>query len=164
MLCEWYCYGFPIRRAFSAKFLHSVDHLSWCALSCFGTQQKKGVKWASLSLNALWVVLLGFPTQAHFSAKFLNSVDQLSCYVFPDALGNNNIKVWKEHPPHWMPLEWHCCDFPIRFISMQNFCTVLTTYPIMYPQLPLDTTIQRWERKHWSGWRVVLVLPENEQL
>ena len=70
-------------------------------LSGLGTPKDEGVKGESPALNALRVVsaLLGFPIQVHFSAKFLHSVDHLSYYVCATALGHNNVKVQKEHPP-----------------------------------------------------------------
>ena len=89
-----------------------ISALCWppvllCVLSCLGTQQYKGVKGTSLSLNALWVVLLGFPNQVHFSAKFLHNVNHLSYYLCSAALGHSNIKLWKEHSSHWVLCEWY---------------------------------------------------------
>ena len=74
-----------------------------------GTQQYKG---ASPSLNTLWVVLLGIPNQMHFNTKLLHSVDHLSYYVCSAALAHNNIKVWKEHPSHWVLCEWYSARIP----------------------------------------------------
>ena len=142
VLCEWYSARISQSGAFQCK----ISAQCWppvllYVLSCLGTQQWKGVKGASPSLNALWVVLLWFPNHVRCNTKFLHSVDHLSYYVCSAALGHNNIKVWKEHPSHWMLCEWYCWDFPIRCISVQNFCTVLTMCPVICSQLPCYATI-----------------------
>ena len=67
-----------------------------CVLRCFVTQQYKGVKWSSPSVNALWIVPLWFPNQVHFNAKFLHSVYHVSCYVCSATLGHNYPKTKEE--------------------------------------------------------------------
>ena len=57
VLCEWHSARIPHSGAFQYK----ASAQCWppvllCVLSCLGTRQYKGVKGASLSLNALWVV------------------------------------------------------------------------------------------------------------
>ena len=76
---------------FSARFLHSVDHLSCYVYSA--ALGHSNIKEHPLIECFVSGILLGFPNQEHFNTKLLHSVDHLSYYVCSAALGHNNIKV-----------------------------------------------------------------------